>query len=245
MDVIAQAELFATKGMEYAAVLVYLGLFVGFWRLLWSPEEDEAGSETAPDGSHGRLGGEPEARKGGWFSLPDGFLFHQGHAWVRPEGHGVFRVGMDEFIRKLLGSRASSFRLPAEGVELSQGEEGWKVEVAGKALPILSPTDGEVVEVNPLALEEPETIMERPYADDGWLLKVRVSEAEARSSMTNLLSGAVARAWIRAVEERIRAMHSPELGLALPDGGEPVDGLARALHPERWDEVARELLLVD
>jgi glycine cleavage system H protein len=47
------------------------------------------------------------------------------------------------------------------------------------------------------------------------------------------------------VEERIRTQHSGELGVVMPDGGVPVDGLARALSPEDWDKVARQFLLAD
>lgn len=244
MDVILQADLFATKGMEYAAVLVYLGLLVGFWRILRNPARDEAGPETAPGGPLGGVRHGREGQTGGWFSLPEGFLFHQGHTWVRRDGEQEVRVGMDEFTRKLLGSPASFF-LPSVGAQLRQGNQGWAVEVGGKTIPILSPIHGEVVEVNPLAVEAPGEIMDRPYDEDGWLLRIRLGETESRPVLTNLLSGALAGAWIRGVEEQIRSMHSPELGLALPDGGEPVDGLARALDPVRWDEVARRFLLAD
>jgi hypothetical protein len=36
---------------------------------------------------------------------------------------------------------------------------------------------------------------------------------------------------------------SPDLGLALQDGGVPVDGLAQAIDHEHWDDIAREHLL--
>lgn len=244
MDGILQAELFATKGLEYAAVLVYLGFFVGFWRLLRNPEGEETGSEAAPKVSPAGAGEDPAGGRGGWFSLPQGFLFHQGHTWVRRDGEREVRVGMDEFTRKLLGPPAS-FSLPPVGAQLKQGDQGWAVEVDGKTIPILSPMDGEVVEVNPLALEAPREVLDQPYGQDGWLLKIRVREAESRTALANLLSGNLARAWIREVEERIRGMHSPELGLVLPDGGEPVDGLAQVLSPEDWDDLARSFLWPD
>ncbi len=40
-------------------------------------------------------------------------------------------------------------------------------------------------------------------------------------------------------------MRAGELGIVLPDGGIPVDGFARILAPERWDEIARDFLLSD
>ena len=35
------------------------------------------------------------------------------------------------------------------------------------------------------------------------------------------------------------ALSSRELGLVMQDGGVPLNGLARALRPDAWDEVAR------
>jgi hypothetical protein len=36
---------------------------------------------------------------------------------------------------------------------------------------------------------------------------------------------------------------SGELGIVLQDGGVPVTGFARALSPDRWDEIASEFLM--
>jgi glycine cleavage system H protein len=148
---------------------------------------------------------------------------------------------MDEFSRRLLGS-PSSLLLPEVGTQLKQGDRGWTVMVDGRAIPMFTPVEGEVVEVNELALESPETALQRPY-DDGWLLKVKVNPE--RCPLKNLLSGEVALAWLRRSEERVRAIPMGELGVALPDGGEPVDGFVRAMSPEGWDELAREMLWSD
>jgi hypothetical protein len=175
MDVtILQADLFATKGMEYAAVLLYLGLFVGFWRLLRNPEEagvaaqmrggrhgDEAGA--AMDTQRQRAGPwtrrepawtRPGAGARGWFTLPEGLLHHQGHTWVRPNGGRAVTVGMNEFARKLVGAPAS-ITLPSVGTRLEQGHHAWELNIDGTVIPMLSPVDGEVLEMNPRALEAP------------------------------------------------------------------------------------------
>lgn len=273
MDVtILQAELFATKGMEYAAVLLYLGLFVGFWRLLRHPEErtlegrsegagaDETGvamegveagiaaghaaAEGGPLGNgNGNGNGNDQGGALGWFPLPEELLYHQGHAWVRPNGGSEVTVGMNAFARKLVGDPAS-ITLPSVGTRLEQGHRAWELNLGGAAIPMLSPVDGEVLEVNLRALEAPGEILDRPY-EDGWLLKVGVGEARSRASLKNLLGGSLARTWMSEIEERIRTLQSGELGVVMPDGGAPVDGLARALDPDDWDKVAREFLLAD
>jgi len=225
-----QTDLFATKGLEYLLVIGYLILLTGFWTLaLRAPRKAEAKA-----GARERSG----ARSGGWFSLPDGFHFHRGHAWALKEAPGLLRVGMDEFSRRLVGN-PSSLVLPGVGDHLEQGGTGWTVVVDGKPIRMLSPVKGEVLEVNPAALETPEAALQDPY-DKGWLLKVRVDPE--RCPLRNLLSGNLALAWLRDAEEQIRTFPSGGLGVALPDGGEPVDGFARALAPERWDVLAEDFL---
>jgi len=224
-------DLFATKGLEYLLVITYLVLLAGFWTLL----------SRAPVRKTAVARSGASSRRHGWFSLPESLHFHQGHTWAVKEAHGVLRVGMDEFSRRLLGS-PFAIRLPEVGHQLEQGEIGWTVMVEGEAIEMVSPVNGEVLAVNPRALATPEGVLERPY-DDGWLLKVRVNPEKC--PLRNLLSGELARAWIQHAEERIRTLHTGDLGVALPDGGRPVDGFARALSPGGWGDLAREILLVD
>jgi len=148
---------------------------------------------------------------------------------------------MDEFSRQLLG-KPSALRLPAIGTRLEQGQTGWAVEVEGQSIDMLSPVNGEVMEVNTRVMDEPGQALLNPY-DDGWLMKVRVNPK--RCCLRNLLSGELALAWLQNQEERIRMQNAGELGLVLPDGGTPVDGLARAISPDGWDDLAREILNPD
>jgi glycine cleavage system H lipoate-binding protein len=225
------ADLFATKGLEYLIVVGYLAFLIVFWRLALRP--------AAPAGAHGRA--RLRAPRRGWFDVPDGFHFHQGHGWVSPDDPHVMRVGMDDFAQKLLG-RASGFALPAVGARVAQGEPAWRIRLDGHEIPMLSPVDGEVVEVNPEVATSPELVNADPY-QRGWLLKVKVRNPNATAR--NLLSGGLARGWMDGIVENLRGMRAAELGVVLPDGGFPVDGFARALSPERWDDVARTFLLSD
>jgi len=228
MQGVGTVDLFATKGADLI-VIGYLVLLAAFWRFLWSPGAGRAAAAEA----------RPPIPLGRWFDLPEGLYFHQGHAWVLPEREDVMRVGMDDFAQKLLG-RASGFVLPEVGTRLAPGERGWQVQLDGHAIPMLSPVGGEVVAVNADLLASPDLVNADPY-DRGWLMKVRVPNPTAASR--NLLSGKLARAWMDGIAERLREMRVGELGIVLPDGGFPVSGFARAMSPERWDQVARELLL--
>ncbi len=225
-------DISATKGIEYLIVIAYLVVLIGFWKLLSrsrAPERSLATLESL------------RARATSWFRVPEGVLFHQGHSWASPESGEVVRVGVDEFAMRLLG-RPRAIDLPPLGAQLKQGERGWNMEVDSRWIPMLSPVDGEVIAINSALKTAPELASAEPF-DRGWLLKVRVPNA--RANLKNLLGGRLARSWMEETVEKLRAMRAGELGIVLPDGGIPVDGFARILAPERWDEIARDFLLSD
>jgi len=224
-------DIFATKGLEYLLVVAYLALLTVFW----------AFAMRAPKPRAAKAEGTAKGKAQGWFTLPEDFHFHQGHTWAAKETHGILRIGMDEFSRKLLGN-PSALHLPAIGARLEQGHTGWAVEVEGRSIDMLSPVNGEVIEVNTRVMGAPGDALLNPY-DDGWLMKVRTNPE--RCCLRNLLSGEVALAWLRDKEETIRMQHAGELGVVLPDGGTPVDGFAQAISPEGWDDLAREILVPD
>lgn len=224
-------DIFATKGIEYLIVLVYLVLLLGFWRLLARPRRSQVSATSQAI----------RARARGWFQVRDGYYYHQGHVWAQPEAESIVRVGMDDFVTRLLG-KPGSVQLPAVGKRLRQGERGWAVDVDSQSIPVLSPVDGQVVAVNTDVLGRPELLLAEPY-DRGWLLKVRVGRGRTR--LKNLLTGKLARAWMNQAVEQVRQMQAGELGIVMPDGGIPVDGFVRMLVPDGWAKVARQFLLTD
>jgi glycine cleavage system H protein len=169
---------------------------------------------------------------------PDAF-YHPGHAWARAVNGGHVAVGVDDFAQKLVGT-LKAVDLPAVGTRLSLGEPAWKLRADGKAVEMLSPVDGVVTEVNPMVAASPTLTNTDPYGE-GWLVKVDAPRFEV--NRRSLLSGRLAKAWLEDATNALRLRMSPEVGLALQDGGVPVDGIANALDPDHWDTVAREFLL--
>jgi len=229
MQGVENVDLFATKGIEYLLVILYLVVLIGFWRLLSHPQERARAPVRRP----------ARARVGGWFDVRDGLYFHQGHGWAGMGEEGVVTVGMDDFAQRLLGTPAA-VELPPVGVRLKEGERGWSLRFNGQSIDMLSPVDGEVVAVNEALRDSPDLVNQDPY-ERGWLMKVRMPRPE--KARRNLLSGRLARAWMGDTVEKLRALRTAELGVVLPDGGVPVAGFVRELAPENWDEVAREFLL--
>lgn len=228
MDGFNYVDIFATKGLEYLLVIAMLLVFLPFWIGLRAPARAIAGAVK-------RI--VPALQ--GWFGVPEGFFFHQGHAWARPAEGDLVTVGLDDFAGKLVGP-LSGVQVPEVGSELVQGERGFAIAAGAESFPLLSPVDGEVVEVNGGILNAPGRIVEDPYGPESWLVKVRVPGRAA--NLKNLLSGSTARTWMDEVQGRLLA-RSGSLGAVYADGGLPVNGMARSLDPEKWDEIVKEFLL--
>lgn len=220
-------DFLSTKGIEYLLSLSYLLLLIPFWWLLRRVTNERV-PVAATDTTEKRYGG---------FTVPDGLHFHRGHTWVEPEGDGLFRVGIDDFARRLLG-RPSGVSLPAAGDRLQQGQRGWSLEVDGREVNMLSPLPGQVAEVNPALERSPGLVAEDPFGD-GWLMKVRAEPL----SLTNLLPARLVRPWMEDTSQRLSALSGGELGPVMQDGGVPVFGFARQLAGDAWPEIAAELLM--
>ena len=110
-------DIFATKGLEYLLVIVFLASLVLFWRMLNRPGKGVRLAST----------GEPSLQPTlEWFALADDRYYHQGHSWVRPDDGDVVRIGIDDFAQRLLGP-ADEVLAPREGARLEQGESGWRL----------------------------------------------------------------------------------------------------------------------
>ena len=228
MEGFTYVDIFATKGVEYLLVIAALLLFIPFWRIASRPA-------VAISGAVNNL----IPAISGWFHLPQELYYHQGHSWAMPEEGGLVRVGIDDFAQKLVG-RIESVELPAIGSRLSQGEKGWSLRAGSRAIDMLSPVDGNVVGINEALLKSPADIGKDPYGQS-WLLKVQAPKVS--SNLKNLLSGSLAVKWMDEVRDNLLARMNYNLGAVSQDGGVPVDGIARNLDRERWDEIVKEYFL--
>ncbi|MGE5176509.1 MAG: glycine cleavage system protein H [Hyphomicrobiales bacterium] len=227
METLAQ-DPFATKGTEYLVVLLFLFTLPLYWRYL----------NRTPGLAAERARAARRAPLTGWFRLPDAAYYHAGHTWAMPAGGGRVRIGLDDFAQKILGS-PELITLPALGARVARGRPGLTVEVGQRAFDLPSPIGGRVVARNDAVLARPDLVSRDPYGA-GWLYEV--SAPAWNSGLRSLLRGDRARAWLARAEDALRLRMSPEVGAVLQDGGVPVSGIARALAPEDWDRLARDLL---
>jgi len=93
------------------------------------------------------------------------------HEWARVEEDGTVTIGITDHAQEALGD-VVFVELPEVGSTVSVGEEAGVVESVKAASDIYSLVSGEVIEVNELLQDAPETVNASPY-DEGWFFRVR------------------------------------------------------------------------
>ncbi len=107
-------------------------------------------------------------------SVPEELQYTRSHEWVRTEGDTA-TIGITDHAQDELGDIVF-IELPEQGATLEAGDSFGTVESVKAVSDLYTPVGGEVVEVNDALDSSPEKINEDPYGD-GWLVKVRLSEA--------------------------------------------------------------------
>jgi len=110
-------------------------------------------------------------------NIPEDLLYTADHEWVRVDEAGTWTIGITEFAQDQLGD-VVFVELPGEGTTLSQGEAFGVVESVKAVSDIFAPADGELIAANDALEDAPEKVNESPW-DDGWLVKMRPSSADA------------------------------------------------------------------
>jgi len=112
-------------------------------------------------------------------NIPAELRYATSHEWVRPEGDGVFTVGITEHAQDLLGDMVF-VDLPDVGDDVAAGDDAAVAESVKAASDVYAPITGEVIAVNEDLEDSPELVNSDPYGD-GWMFKVKaedVSEVE-------------------------------------------------------------------
>jgi glycine cleavage system H protein len=161
----------------------------------------------------------------GGFHWPDALKYHPGHTWVAHERKNVLRVGADEFAAAVAGP-LDAVELPKPGTWVRQGQKIIGLMRSGEKIELVSPVEGEVVEVNADVQKDPGSLRSDPYGK-GWLFAVFSPDEEGTSR--NLLPTNLARAWMRQTVDRLYSLQPQLAGATAADGGVPVENLAAAL----------------
>ena len=106
-------------------------------------------------------------------SYPEDLLYHPEHDWARiSDGEATF--GITWYAQDSLGE-VVFVDPPAVGTTIAKDSPYTEVESVKAVSDVISPLSGEIIEVNEMLAEKPETINDDPYGD-GWLIKIRMSD---------------------------------------------------------------------
>jgi glycine cleavage system H lipoate-binding protein len=180
------------------------------------------------------------------FTLPAGLFFHRGHTWANLLFSGQVKVGVDDFLQKLLG-HIDAVTLPPQGVEVKAGQPFAMLRQGERSIPLLSPVDGVVCAVNAEVAKTPSVVKRDPYTR-GWLVAIQPRDLAA--NLAGLSVGERGVTWLRGELSRVReflqglmAGHQDHLvGATAADGGLSADGLLEHLDDAAWAEFETRFL---
>lgn len=180
------------------------------------------------------------------FNVPAGLFFHPGHTWVNLLFSGHVKVGVDDFLQRLLG-RVDAITLPPQGVEVKAGEPFAVLHQGARRLALLAPVSGVVAAVNGEVAKAPGLLRRDPYTR-GWLVALQPQGLAA--GLAGLTVGEGALSWLRAelarmrdfLRETLEAHRDAVVGATAADGGLTADGLLERLDDAGWTEFQSRFL---
>jgi glycine cleavage system H protein len=116
-------------------------------------------------------------------SYPDDLLYHAEHDWARIDGDEAV-LGVTWFAVDALGELVH-YDPPAVGASVAKDASYGEVESVKAVSDLVAPLSGEVLEVNQLVVDAPETVNEDPYGA-GWLIRIRLSDPGEASGLLDV-----------------------------------------------------------
>ena len=113
-------------------------------------------------------------------SYPDELHYHDAHDWVRVDGDTA-TFGITWYAQDTLGE-VVFYSPPEVGDSVTKDADYGELESTKAVSGLVAPISGEVVEVNESLDGNESTINDDPYGE-GWLVKVRISDASEVDSL--------------------------------------------------------------
>ena len=112
--------------------------------------------------------------------FPADLKYTTDHEWIRVDGD-IATVGITAFAASELGDIVY-VEIETEGEELEKEEVFGTVEAVKTVSDLFMPISGEVVEMNGVLEDAPETVNADPYGQ-GWMIKIKMSDASQLEGM--------------------------------------------------------------
>lgn len=187
------------------------------------------------------------------FILPKGLFHSKSHTWAEVLYNGTVRVGMDDFVQKLLGKIDSISMVPTNSV-LKKGDTLFTIRQGNNHLSVKAPISGKVCHANVELLESAKILSEDPYGN-GWISIIEPTDLSADLKKMSVAEEAVA--WLRREIGRFRDFlkeeslqkhfqnHASLVGVTLHDGGLPLSGVLQVADSTTWEAFEKKFLTED
>lgn len=178
------------------------------------------------------------------FLIPRGYFFGPKHSWIEVLWNGRARVGIDDFIQKIIGSVEKVVVIPVNSI-VRKGEPLVSLTQGGRTVSVTAPISGKVQEVNERAVNCPEILNVDPYVQ-GWLALIEPEDLS--KDIKGFTIADEAAHWLRKETVRFRDFikaHTSQVALAgttMLDGGIPVSASLRDADAEVWRAFEQEFL---
>jgi glycine cleavage system H protein len=114
--------------------------------------------------------------------IPGDLLYTEDHEYLKPtDDPAVFLVGITDYAQGELGDIVY-VELPSVGARFGKHDVFGTIEAVKAVSELFCPAAGEITEVNARLDQEPALVNTSPY-DDGWMVKLRLSNAGDRSGL--------------------------------------------------------------
>ena len=178
------------------------------------------------------------------FRIPKGVFFAANHTWTKVNDDGKVRIGLDDFIQKVVG-KIDRIEFMNPGEEVKSGDKIIKIVQDGRSIYLKSPVDGRIAMVNRDLEADASKIKVDPYK--AWAIEVEPKHLS--KDLRNMKIAESASNWFKKELKRFKEFVSTEVtatnnlvGATAQDGGIPVEGLLERMENGTWKKFEDEFL---
>jgi glycine cleavage system H protein len=235
MEGFSYNDIFASKGIEYIAIIAFLILLIPFTLLLNKQKKIRQQIQRGI-----------RFLSAGILTIPQGIYYCKNHTWAHLEKSGNARIGLDDLLVHFVGE-VSCKNLKSPGDTITKGELIAELSQLGKTLNIYAPISGVILDKNNLLQQDPALLNEDPYGR-GWVYKIEPSDWKAETQPYYLAKEATV--WSRKEVDRFKDFiarsvknYSPEpASLILQDGGEISENALSEMPEQAWKDFQQDFL---
>ena len=179
------------------------------------------------------------------FLIPRGYFFAPKHSWLEVLGSGHARVGIDDFVQKIVGAVDNVEIAPLNSV-VKQGAPIMTIRQGTRTLACSAPVSGKIVQVNEALIQSPAILRTDPYVA-GWIAVIEPQDLSGDIKGFTIADEAAQ--WLRNEVSRFREFinaRNPQVALAgatMLDGGAPVVGTLQNAPDLDWKAFETEFLM--